>query len=115
MQFFDNPNRLFRSSWFLIVLWFMWPLSYAGSICDRINEYRSAQQAEEIEDRELSNRVSLPVGVHLLRDMAYGKDGRQRMDIYLPRHAEGVPVIFMVHGGSWRRGDKGSKTVVEKR
>jgi arylformamidase len=37
------------------------------------------------------------------------------MDIYLPRQAAGAPVIFMVHGGAWRLGDKGAKAVVENK
>jgi arylformamidase len=54
-------------------------------------------------------------GVRLMRDVPYGEDGRQRMDVYLPRQASGAPVIFMVHGGAWRLGDKGARAVVENK
>lgn len=93
----------------------MWQLSYAGPIRDRIIEHRSTLQAENIEDGEPSVRVALPSGVQLVRDVPYGKNGRQRMDIYLPLQAAGAPVIFMVHGGAWRIGDKGVRGVVENK
>jgi acetyl esterase/lipase len=48
-----------------------------------------------------------------LRDLAYGDDVHQRIDVYLPAQASGrAPVIFMVHGGGWRRGDKGMDRMV---
>jgi len=48
----------------------------------------------------------LPAGTRVVRDVAYGSDPRQRFDVYAPPHAQGAPVILMVHGGGWRRGDK---------
>ena len=55
----------------------------------------------------------LPPGVRLLRDMAYGSDAAQRFDVYLPPQVPaGAPVLFMVHGGGWRRGDKAMAKVV---
>jgi arylformamidase len=115
MRLFNNPNRLFRKISFAIVLLLMWQSSYAGPIRDRLMERRLAQQAEDVEDGEPSSPVSLPTGVRLVRDVPYGKDGKQRMDIYLPRQAAGAPVIFMVHGGAWRLGDKGARAVVENK
>ena len=55
----------------------------------------------------------------MLRDLAYGSDPKQRMDVYLPA-APGAgqgaaPVIFMVHGGAWRMGDKRMGRVVENK
>ena len=47
------------------------------------------------------------------RDVAYGTDPAQRMDVYLPANAHGVPVIVMVHGGAWMFGDKSNRSVVE--
>lgn len=55
------------------------------------------------------------VSVRRLRDVAYGSDPEQRMDVYLPRQAEGAPVILMVHGGAWRIGDKANPGVVENK
>jgi len=41
-------------------------------------------------------------------DVAYGADPAQRYDVYMPRRDLGIaaPVVFMLHGGSWRAGDK---------
>lgn len=60
----------------------------------------------------------LPAGSRVQRDLAYGSDPLQRLDVYLPppRLQEGpMPVIVMVHGGGWRRGDKDSSTVVDNK
>jgi acetyl esterase/lipase len=51
----------------------------------------------------------------VLRDLAYGKDALQKYDVYLPAHAKSAPVIFMVHGGGWRRGDKAMPNVVDNK
>ncbi len=48
----------------------------------------------------------LPAGTRVLADIAYGDDGRQRFDVYLPPGAENAPVLFIVHGGAWRNGWK---------
>ena len=54
------------------------------------------------------------VGTRVERDIAYGADPAQRYDVYLPAHAKpNAPILFMVHGGGWRRGDKAYANVVE--
>lgn len=47
----------------------------------------------------------------MLRDLAYGPDPKQRLDVYLPKQARNAPVIVMVHGGGWRFGDKSNAPV----
>jgi arylformamidase len=47
-----------------------------------------------------------------IADLPYGPDARHRMDVYLPARATG-PVLLMVHGGGWRRGDKAMGRVVD--
>lgn len=62
-------------------------------------------------------------GVQRLADVAYGNDPRQRMDVYVPTRRQGptssttagAPVIFMVHGGGWRHGDKAMAQVVQEK
>ena len=54
-------------------------------------------------------------GSKILQDISYGEDDRNKMDVYFPSHAKNAPVIFMVHGGAWRIGDKASKAVVENK
>lgn len=75
---------------------------------------RILQQAQpQSEDAGPGARAPLPPGVRVERDIAYGPDPRQRYDVYLPAHARpDAPVLFMVHGGGWRRGDKGMRSVV---
>ncbi|HOA37072.1 MAG TPA: alpha/beta hydrolase [Flavihumibacter sp.] len=43
-----------------------------------------------------------------LQNIAYGTDGKQVMDIYLPAHraAATTKVFVLVHGGGWSEGDK---------
>ena len=59
--------------------------------------------------------VNLPPGARLVQGVAYGSDPLQRLDVYLPAHASAAPVIFMVHGGGWRRGDKAARGVVQNK
>jgi acetyl esterase/lipase len=39
-------------------------------------------------------------------DVAYGRDEKQKLDIYSPKGAKGAPVVLFVHGGEWSRHDK---------
>lgn len=45
--------------------------------------------------------------------VAYGDDPVQVMDVYIPANANNAPIIFMVHGGGWARGDKSARGVVD--
>ncbi|QKS00491.1 alpha/beta hydrolase [Sphingomonas sp. CL5.1] len=53
-----------------------------------------------------------PPGARIERDIAYGADPAQRLDLYRPAKAEGAPILVMVHGGGWSRGDKANPGVV---
>ncbi|HUD52195.1 alpha/beta hydrolase [Parvibaculum sp.] len=57
----------------------------------------------------------LPAGAKVERDLAYGPDDAQRMDVYIPPHPQGAPVILMVHGGAWAIGDKDMGRVVDNK
>ncbi len=59
--------------------------------------------------------LTVPPGVRVIKDVAYSNDPLQRIDVYLPQNAHSAPVIFMVHGGGWRTGDKAMKRVVENK
>lgn len=89
----------------------------AGPLRDRIEARRDARQAERAEDDGYggSSRRNVPAGVKLVRDVAYGADRKQQFDVYTPRAASNAPVIFMVHGGGWKRGDKAMDAVVENK
>lgn len=73
-----------------------------GGLLERWRE-RQAQSAPA---------APLPAGTRVARDVAYGSDPRQRFDVYAPAGAHDAPVILMVHGGGWRRGDKSMSNVV---
>lgn len=49
------------------------------------------------------------------REVTYGDAPAQRFDVYAPPRAQGAPVIFMVHGGAWRIGDKAHANVIENK
>lgn len=92
----------------------------AGPLLDRIRAQRAqgddAQQT--LEDSYGDGAAKVPGKTRVLQDVAYGSDARQRMDVYLPAQAAqagGAPVIFMVHGGAWRIGDKRSGSVVDNK
>jgi acetyl esterase/lipase len=56
-------------------------------------------------------RVGGAFEVRVVKDVAYldGKDAdpiKHKLDLYLPKGLEGFPVVFFVHGGSWKSGDK---------
>jgi acetyl esterase/lipase len=59
--------------------------------------------------------AELPQGVTLRQDVAYGADPAQRIDVYLPPRPDRAPILFMVHGGGWRRGDKDNTGVVDNK
>jgi acetyl esterase/lipase len=79
----------------------------AGWLRDRLIERRAQRDAEASNAGNASMRV--------LRDIPYGSDENQRFDVYLPRQTQNAPVIFIVHGGGWRRGDKEGRTVVQNK
>jgi len=82
-----------------LALWLGAASAVAGPIRDKLQERRAAGAQHGV-----------------LRDIAYGADPRQRFDVYLPQQASpGAPVIFMVHGGGWRTGDKAEAAVVRNK
>jgi len=59
--------------------------------------------------------ISSSRGVTLTKDIHYGTDSRQALDIYQPdadiakpstHHVGGIPVVVFIYGGSWQSGDK---------
>ena len=106
-----------RRSACLVFLCFATTLLHAQTLRERVTEYRAARQSGrngEPDDGSAAG-ITLPPGVRVLHDVAYGGEREQRMDVYLPPHADKAPVILMVHGGGWRRGDKRMATVVQNK
>src|SRR5262249_1066268 len=49
--------------------------------------------------------------IEIIKNVAYRDDRsadaeRHKLDLYLPRGKKNFPVVFFVHGGSWKRGSK---------
>lgn len=51
---------------------------------------------------------SLPKGTLVFRDLQYVTDGheRQKLDLYIPKTEEKLPLIIWIHGGAWTAGNK---------
>jgi acetyl esterase/lipase len=85
------------------------PQSPAGG---RLRALAAQTQADRAE-------AAVPAGVQRIADVPYGSHPRQRMDVYVPTglapSAARAPVIFMVHGGGWRHGDKAMGRVVQEK
>jgi acetyl esterase len=45
-------------------------------------------------------------GMRVSRNLPYGPDARQVLDVYAPETAQAAPVMVFVHGGAFVRGDK---------
>ncbi|NEX63559.1 alpha/beta hydrolase fold domain-containing protein [Noviherbaspirillum galbum] len=101
-------------------------VSVAGPLRDRLAERRAqheqhgqqdVRQDGELDDGHGGGPARVPDGVRVLRNEAYGADPLQRFDVYLPqaRLQQPAPVLFLVHGGGWRRGDKAMSNVVENK
>jgi acetyl esterase/lipase len=45
---------------------------------------------------------------HVVRDVAYAEPQsvRRTLDLYAPEGAKNRPIVFWIHGGGWRQGDK---------
>jgi len=55
---------------------------------------------------DLLNATVPIAGLKISRDIAYGPGERQKLDVYRPENAHGLPVVVFFYGGSWRGGSK---------
>ncbi|MDD4884866.1 alpha/beta hydrolase [Sulfuricurvum sp.] len=49
------------------------------------------------------------------KELAYGSDKKQKLDVYLPATPKNAPIFVMVHGGAWKIGDKRMERVVDNK
>lgn len=77
----------------------------------------AAARTSEVSDRDATEvRIAVPAAdMSVQRDVAYGAAPAQRFDVYAPARAQDAPVIFLVHGGAWRIGDKGDTGLVRNK
>ncbi|MCP5286159.1 MAG: alpha/beta hydrolase [Burkholderiaceae bacterium] len=113
-----NPIR--RRHGLLALTFALLPMAgCAGPLLDSLRERRAA--AGESSEGELSGvfsgrlkgDVPMPAGARLIRDVKFGDDPQQTLDVYVPANARGAPILFMVHGGAWMLGDKAYLPVVK--
>ncbi|QNA90053.1 hypothetical protein G4G28_18960 [Massilia sp. Dwa41.01b] len=86
------------------------PVRYAtGSRCGvRSGRRRRARTTAASQASGVAPSPRCPADVRVTRDLAYGGDPAERFDVYAPRAgSSGASVIFMVHSGGWKHGDKG--------
>jgi arylformamidase len=82
-----------------------------GPFRQRLADRRAADLLED----DALGAPQIPSNVRVMSDVAYGNDSAQRLDVYIPAGAKDATVVFMVHGGGWKRGDKAMKGVVENK
>lgn len=103
-----NPIRM-KIIMFLTGIMLVIAGAQAGPLRDLLMQRRAGTS------QRYSREIKLPPNVRAERDIAYGGDPRQRMDVYMPTQAHDAPVILMVHGGAWRFGDKAVHNMVENK
>lgn len=59
--------------------------------------------------------VWVPPGVARVQEQPYGDHPAQRLDVYYPQTPGHGGVMVVVHGGGWRRGDKGHARLVQRK
>lgn len=66
------------------------------------------EAAQRYEDTVLAwaRDQSLPPGIAVTRDCAYGPDPHQRYDVYRSIDAQDAPILIFWHGGGWTNGYK---------
>ncbi len=88
----------------------------AGGLRERLKARRQASSSQGDEDGGKPgakvNPADLPAGTKIYKDIPYGKDPLQTFDVYTSANAQDAPIIMMVHGGGWKRGDKGGGGMV---
>uniref|UniRef100_UPI00258406FE alpha/beta hydrolase n=1 Tax=uncultured Phyllobacterium sp. TaxID=253813 RepID=UPI00258406FE len=51
-------------------------------------------------------------GASVTRNIAYGGDRRQVLDIYAPKNTSAAPMAIFFYGGTWQSGDKATYAFV---
>ena len=114
--------KSFTLSLFSAILMLSFALPAEAGLLEKLRERRAAkQQGQTNEDGSTSKRggkvdpAQLPPGTEIIKDMSYGSDSLQKMDVYLPASPRNAPIMIMVHGGGWKRGDKGGTHMVTEK
>ncbi|WP_167546701.1 CIA30 family protein [Stieleria maiorica] len=62
----------------------------------------------EVEWIKVRKASTVSEAINVRRDVAYVENGheRQKLDVYAPPEGDDHPIVFWIHGGGWRKGDK---------
>jgi predicted esterase len=52
------------------------------------------------------HKDGVPAGITVSRDLAFGSDPMQKLDMFTSGEGSGKPILIYVHGGAFTRGDK---------
>jgi acetyl esterase/lipase len=99
LLFMKRHRRLFQIGWL-------------GWVCCGLLAACLASPLIAADDVTKRNSAAQTFEVEKILDVAYyqgaGADPvKHKLDLYLPKKQKDFPVIFFVHGGAWRHGDKG--------
>jgi len=64
------------------------------------------KKEKEKEKERPSEKAVLSEKTVVRADVPYGKDEKQRLDVYSPRDAKDAPILVFFHRGEWSKGDK---------
>jgi acetyl esterase/lipase len=76
-----------------------------------LSAFALAPAAQAEEKKQSATVIGGPYEVTVIKDIAYNdtKDAdpvKHKLDLYLPKGQKNFPVLFYVHGGAWRAGDR---------
>ena len=60
----------------------------------------------EAASAELKGQAEIEDLLQFVREEAATQAKRQVLDVYWPKGAKDLPVVFWIHGGGWQTGDK---------
>lgn len=83
-----------------------------NEVTSPIDSEAGEAQSDESRTKRSLRRESMPPNTRSWKDLAYGSDPQQRLDVYAPPGAKAAPMILLVHGGAWMIGDKAHAPVV---
>ncbi len=67
---------------------------------------KPAKKTRTTEAERPSEKAVLSEKTVVRADVAYGKDAKQRLDVYAPRGVKDAPIVVFFHRGEWSKGDK---------
>ncbi|HEV3144410.1 MAG TPA: alpha/beta hydrolase, partial [Gemmataceae bacterium] len=94
----------------LLILMYLLPFDAAArpprETTSKKEEPTAKDESKKTEDKDFA-----PFSVELISDIKYRTDKdadpeKHKLDLYLPKGQKNFPVLFFVHGGSWKKGYK---------